>query len=294
MSLVVSALLTGLAQGAMIALVALGYTMVYGVLKLINFAHSEVFMMAAFAGFYLLTKVLVGVPPVVALPIAIVASMLAATALGTIIERVAYRPLMSRPGGGKGAGSRITPLVTALGVSVFLQNLAVLAFDARPKSYPRIGGNTQLIIFVTTIVVMALLHLLVNHTWLGKAMRALSTNVEAARLMGIRTSRVIVFTFAVGSSLAALGAVLFCLDQSQAFPTMGQQIGTRAFVAAVLGGIGSIPGAVLGGLLLGVVGELAKLTSYSGGQDVLTFLVLIGVLLWRPTGLLGRAGTEKV
>ena len=294
MSLVVSALLTGLAQGAMIALVALGYTMVYGVLKLINFAHSEVFMMGAFAGFYMLTKVLVGVPPIVALPVAIVASMLAATALGTVIERVAYRPLMSRPGAGKAAGSRITPLVTALGVSVFLQNLAVLVFDARPKSYPRIGGNTQLIIFVTAIVVMGLLHLLVNHTWLGKAMRALSTNVEAARLMGIRTSRVIVFTFAVGSSLAALGAVLFCLDQSQAFPTMGQQIGTRAFVAAVLGGIGSIPGAVLGGLLLGVVGELAKLTSYSGGQDVLTFLVLIGVLLWKPTGLLGRAGTEKV
>jgi branched-chain amino acid transport system permease protein len=295
-SLVVSALLTGLAQGAMIALVALGYTMVYGVLKLINFAHSEVFMMGAFAGFYMLTKVLVGVPPIVALPLAIVASMLAATALGVLIERVAYRPLMSRRGGGggKAAGSRITPLVTALGVSVFLQNLAVLVFDARPKSYPRIGGNTQLIIFVTTIVVMALLHLLVNHTWLGKAMRALSTNVEAARLMGIRTSRVILFTFAIGSSLAALGAVLFCLDQSQAFPTMGQQIGTRAFVAAVLGGIGSIPGAVLGGLLLGIVGELTKLTSYSGGQDVLTFLVLIGVLLWKPTGLLGRTGTEKV
>ena len=293
MSSIFSTLLTGLAQGAMIALVALGYTMVYGVLKLINFAHSEVFMMGAYAGFYLLTVALVGLPPVVALPLAIVGSMLAASTLGVLIERVAYRPLLSRAGG-KGAGSRITPLVTALGVSVFLQNLAVLVFDARPKSYPRIVGNTQLIIFVTTLVVMALLHLLVNHTWLGKAMRALSTNVEAARLMGIRTSRIILFTFVIGSSLAALGAVLFCLDQSQAFPTMGQQIGTRAFVAAVLGGIGSIPGAVLGGLLLGIVGELSKLTSYSGGQDVLTFLVLIAVLLWKPTGLLGRGGAEKV
>jgi branched-chain amino acid transport system permease protein len=179
-------------------------------------------------------------------------------------------------------------------MSVLLQNAAVLVFDARPKSYPRIVSNTQMIIFVTTLVVMGLLHLLVNHTWLGKAMRALSTNVEAARLMGIRTSWVILFTFAVGSSLAALGAVLYCFDQSQAYPTMGQVIGTRAFVAAVLGGIGSIPGAVLGGILLGVVGELTKLTSYSGGQDVLTFLVLIGVLLWKPTGLLGRSGVEKV
>jgi branched-chain amino acid transport system permease protein len=291
-SLVFSALLTGLAQGAMIALVALGYTMVYGVLKLINFAHSEVFMMGAFAGFYTLTKLLVGVPPVIALPLTILAAMVASTTLGVVIERVAYRRIMTR--GGKSAAARITPLVTALGVSVLLQNLAVLAFNARPKSYPRIVSNTQIIIFVTTIVVMIALHMLVNHTWLGKAMRALSTNVEAARLMGIPTSRVIVFTFAVGSSLAALGAVLFCLDQSQAFPMMGQQIGTRAFVAAVLGGIGSIPGAVLGGLLLGVVGEMSKLTSYSGGQDVLTFLVLIGVLLWKPTGLLGRTGVEKV
>jgi branched-chain amino acid transport system permease protein len=292
--LVFNALLNGLAQGAMIALVALGYTMVYGILKLINFAHSEVFMVGAYAGFYALTGGLAGLPPIVALPLTIIAAMIVAAATGLAVERIAYRPILSRGGGGKAIGSRITPLVTALGMSVLLQNLAVLVFDARPKSYPRIISNTQIIIFVTTIVVMVLLHLLVNHTWLGKAMRALSTNVEAARLMGIRTNLVILFTFALGSSLAALGAVLYCLDQSQALPTMGQSIGTRAFVAAVLGGIGSIPGAVLGGLLLGVVGEMTKLTSYSGGQDVLTFLVLIVVLLWKPTGLLGKGGVEKV
>jgi branched-chain amino acid transport system permease protein len=294
MKSILDALMNGVAQGAMIALVALGYTMVYGILKLINFAHSEVFMMGAYAGFFALTLGLAGQPVIVALPLTIVAAMMASTMLGIFVERVAYRPLLSRGSGGKAVGSRVTPLVTALGMSVLLQNAAVLVFDARPKSYPRIVSNTQMIIFVTTLVVMGLLHLLVNHTWLGKAMRALSTNVEAARLMGIRTSWVILFTFAVGSSLAALGAVLYCFDQSQAYPTMGQVIGTRAFVAAVLGGIGSIPGAVLGGILLGVVGELTKLTSYSGGQDVLTFLVLIGVLLWKPTGLLGRSGVEKV
>jgi branched-chain amino acid transport system permease protein len=288
-----SALLHGLAQGAMIALVALGYTMVYGILKLINFAHSEVFMMGAYAGFYALTMGLAGQPIYIALPLCIVGAMIASTLLGIVVERIAYRPILSK-GSSKAIGSRVTPLVTALGMSVLLQNLAVLVFDARPKSYPRIASNTQLIIFVTTLVVMGLLHLLVNHTWLGKAMRALSTNVEAARLMGIRTDRVVLFTFALGSSLAALGAVLYCLDQSQAYATMGQVIGTRAFVAAVLGGIGSIPGAVLGGTLLGVIGELTKLTSYSGGQDVITFVVLIAVLLWKPTGLLGKGGIEKV
>jgi branched-chain amino acid transport system permease protein len=279
----------------MIALVALGYTMVYGILKLINFAHSEVFMMGAYVGFYVLTAGGLEHQPVfIALPICIVGAMIASTMLGIVVERIAYRPILSKGGAGKAIGSRVTPLVTALGMSVLLQNLAVLVFDARPKSYPRIVSNTQVIIFVTTLVVMGLLHLLVNHTWLGKAMRALSTNVEAARLMGIRTDRVVLFTFALGSSLAALGAVLYCLDQSQAYATMGQVIGTRAFVAAVLGGIGSIPGAVLGGTLIGVIGELTKLTSYSGGQDVLTFIVLIAVLLWKPTGLLGKGGVEKV
>ena len=154
--------------------------------------------------------------------------------------------------------------------------------------------HTRKVIFVTAVIVMAALELFIRRTWTGKAMRALSMNVEAARLMGIRTSRVIAFTFVIGSMLAALGSVLYCMDQSQAYPTMGVRIGTRAFVAAVIGGIGSIPGAVLGGLLIGVIGELTKLTPYSGLQDVLIFAVLIGVLLVKPTGLLGKVGIEKV
>jgi branched-chain amino acid transport system permease protein len=291
------ALLTGLAQGAMIALVALGYTMVYGVLKLINFAHSEVFMMGAYAGFFLMTMLGGAEHPVVAAVFGTLAAMVAASALGILVERVAYRPLRQRlaaQGASRGGAARITPLVTALGVSVLLQNLAQLFFTARYKSYPQLFTQTRLAIFVVAVTVMAGLQLLVHKTWIGKAMRALSANVEAARLMGIRTGRVIAFTFAIGSSLAALGAVLYCLDQSQVYPTMGVVIGTRAFVAAVLGGIGSIPGALLGGGLIGVIGELVKLSDYSGGQDVLIFIVLILVLLLKPAGLLGKAGIEKV
>jgi branched-chain amino acid transport system permease protein len=289
------ALLTGLAQGAMIALVALGYTMVYGILKLINFAHSEVFMMGAYAGLFLIGAFGVGSSPLVAGALGTIGAMLLAGALGVLVERVAYAPLRSR---GRGtANSRITPLVTALGMSVLLQNLAQLLFTARYRGYPQLApleGHTRQVIFVTAVVVMVALEVFVHRTWTGKAMRALSVNVEAARLMGIRTNRVIALTFMIGSMLAAVGAVLFCLDQSQVYPTMGVVIGTRAFVAAVIGGIGNIPGAMLGGVLIGVIGELTKLTPYSGLQDVLVFVVLIGVLLVKPTGLLGKAGTEKV
>ena len=299
-----AALVTGFAQGAMIALVALGYTMVYGVLKLINFAHSEVFMMGAYAGLFAITAFAGHMHPALAGALGTVVAMGAASLLGVTIERVAYRPLRSRGGGPL---ARVTPLVTALGVSVLLQNVAQLCFTASFRPYPRLIpssatfhlgpvslGGSSVIIFVVTLVVMVLLELLVKRTWFGKAMRALSANEDAARLMGIRTSRVIARTFALGSSLAALGAVLYCLDQSQVYPTMGAVIGTRAFVAAVLGGIGSITGAMLGGLLLGVLGELVKLTDYSGGVDVLVFAVLIGVLLVRPAGLLGSTKTEKV
>ncbi|MBX3197122.1 MAG: branched-chain amino acid ABC transporter permease [Labilithrix sp.] len=312
----------------MIALVALGYTMVYGVLKLINFAHSEVFMMAAYFGLVFLSLLIgdlsavngivspeaasstfAGVfgalreRPLVATAAATILAMFAASALGIGVERVAYKPLRGR---GKGALVRVTPLVTALGMSVLLQNLAQLLFTARFRPYPQVlSGEVQVpgvgaitssraLILGAAIVVMIGLELIVKRTWFGKAMRALSANEEAARLMGVRTSRVISMTFALGSSLAALGAVLFCLDQSQVYPTMGVVIGTRAFVAAVLGGIGSITGAMLGGLLIGIIGELVKLTDYSGGVDVLVFLVLILVLLVRPAGLLGSTRTEKV
>jgi branched-chain amino acid transport system permease protein len=308
------ALVTGLAQGAMIALVALGYTMVYGVLRLINFAHSEVFMAAAYAGLFAMTALGGAANPAVAGLLGTALAMGATATLGVTIERVAYRPLRGksrrhvrdgaagrraqrgRPGWSTPGSSlgRVTPLVTAIGCSVFLQNLAQLLFTARFRPYPRILDRARPTIFVTALVAMVVLELFVKRSWFGKAMRALSTNEEGARLMGIRTSRVVAGTFALGSALAAIGAVLYCLDQSQVYPTMGFVIGTRAFVAAVLGGIGSIPGAMLGGLLLGVLGEVMKLTDYSGGVDVLVFLVLIAVLLVRPTGLMGKAQVEKV
>jgi branched-chain amino acid transport system permease protein len=285
------AIVNGLAQGAMIALVALGYTMVYGVLKLINFAHSEVFMMGAYMGLFVLTALVGALPPAVAVAVALIVSAAGAAAIGIAVERVAYRPLRGR---GKGPLVRITPLVTALAMSVLLQNLAQLLFTPRYRPYPRVFDNTRVLIVVASVAVMVLLEVIVKRTWFGKAMRALSANEEAARLMGVRTGRVIATTFALGSTLAALGAILYCLDQSSAYPTMGMVIGTRAFVAAVLGGIGSITGAMLGGLLLGILGELVKLTPYSGGVDVLVFLVLILVLLARPAGLLGSTRAEKV
>ncbi len=294
LSKILGALMTGLAQGSMIALVSLGYTMVYGILKLINFAHSEVFMMGAFAGLFLITAFGAEQAPLLAGVGGTLCAMVLAGALGVLVERIAYAPLRAR---GKGsANTRITPLVTALGMSVLLQNLAQFFFTARYRGYPQILPIewTRKVIFVTAILVMVGLELFVHRTWTGKAMRALSVNVEAARLMGIRTSRVIAMTFLTGSMLAAIGAVLYCLDQSQVYPTMGVVIGTRAFVAAVIGGIGNIPGAMLGGVLIGIIGELTKLTPYSGLQDVLVFAVLIGVLLVKPTGLLGKAGTEKV
>lgn len=296
MSGLFNAILTGLAQGAMIALVALGYTMVYGVLKLINFAHSEVFMMGAYAGLFAILALIGLDQPIAAVVIGTLLAMVGSAALGITVERLAYRPLRKRGGSrtGSSATLRITPLVTALGVSVLLQNVAQLFFTARYRSYPQLFSHTRVAIFVVAILVMLALQALVYKTWVGKAMRALSANLEAARLMGIRTERVVAFTFAVGSGLAALGAVLYCLDQSQVYPTMGIVIGTRAFVAAVLGGIGNIPGAVLGGMLIGLVGELVKLTDYSGGQDVLVFIVLIAVLLIRPAGLLGKHAIEKV
>jgi branched-chain amino acid transport system permease protein len=294
MDKIVSALITGLAQGAMIALVSLGYTMVYGILKLINFAHSEVFMMGAFIGLFSILAFGGQNQPLVAGVAGTLCAMVFAGLLGTIVERVAYAPLRTR-GRGK-ANTRITPLVTALGMSVLLQNLAQLLFTARYRGYPQLLPieHTRKVIFVTAVVVMVGLELLVHRTWMGKAMRALSVNVEAARLMGVRTSRVISITFITGSVLAALGAVLYCLDQSQVYPTMGVVIGTRAFVAAVIGGIGNIPGAMLGGLLIGVIGEMTKLTPYSGLQDVLIFAALIVVLLVKPTGLLGKQAIEKV
>jgi branched-chain amino acid transport system permease protein len=221
MSSLLHALVTGATQGAMIALVALGYTMVYGILKLINFAHSEVFMMGAFAGFFLITGLGGTSSPVLSGVLGTMGAMLFACVVGVLVERTAYAPLRKR-GRGK-ANTRITPLVTALGASVFLQNLAQLLFTARYRAYPQIVPieSSRLVVLGVAITVMIALELFVLRTWTGKAMRALSVNIEAARLMGVPTGRVITLTFVVGSMLAALGAVLYCLTQAQAYPTMG-------------------------------------------------------------------------
>lgn len=250
-------------------------------------------MMSAFAGFFMIHLLGAEQAPLLSGVCGTMAAMAMAGTLGMLVERLAYAPLRNR---GRDAASRIAPLVTALGMSVALTNIAQLFFSAKYRSYPQIMPleKTRLVIVVASVVTMAFLQLLVHRTWFGKSMRAVSINVDAARLMGVRTSRVISLTFMTGSSLAALGSVLFCLDQSPAYPTMGTVIGTRAFVAAVIGGIGNVPGAMLGGLLLGILGELTKLTPYSSLQDVFVFIALVAVLLVRPSGLLGKTGVEKV
>lgn len=286
-------LLNAVAQGCMIALIALGYTMVYGVLRLINFAHSEVLMMSGYAAFLVNDRLLGGYARggqkgvLVATAVAVVAAI----ALGVTIEAVAYRPLRARA---RGATARIAPLVTAIGVSMLLQSVAQLAFTATPQKFdPRLAPPTWFVI-AAAATVMAALYVLVNLTWMGKAMRAVAVNAEAARLMGVNPGRVIVFTFAVGSALAAIGAVLYATTQASIEPTMGTAIGTLAFVAAVVGGIGSVPGAMLGGVLIGFLGELVKRTSFSGMKDAIVFILLVLVLLVRPAGLLGSARAEKV
>ncbi|MFI5298077.1 MAG: branched-chain amino acid ABC transporter permease [Polyangiales bacterium] len=286
-------LLNALAQGSMIALVALGYTMVYGVLRLINFAHSEVLMMSAYVAFFVDDRLLGGYARgghrgvIISTLVAIVA----ASALGVAIEAVAYRPLRARA---KGPTARIAPLVTAIGVSTLLQALAQLLFTATPQRFdPRLAPPAWVVI-VAAAVVMIGLHFLVSFTWVGKAMRAVAVNAEAARLMGINPSNIIVLTFGVGSALAAVGAVLYSTTQASIEPTMGTAIGTLAFVAAVVGGIGSVPGAMLGGVLLGVLGEMVKVTRFAGMKDAIVFALLVVVLLVKPAGLLGSARIEKV
>ena len=286
-------LLNAIAQGSMIALVALGYTMVYGVLRLINFAHSEVLMMSAYTAFLVDDRLLGGFKDggtrgvVISTAIAVVAAVV----LGVSIEAIAYRPLRARA---KGATARIAPLVTAIGVSMFLQSVAQLAFTSTPQKFdPRLAPSAWFVIAAAGTV-MAGLYALVHLTWIGKAMRAVAVHSEAARLMGIRPSLIIVFTFAIGSGLAAIGAVLYATTQASIEPTMGTSIGTLAFVAAVVGGIGSIPGAMLGGVLLGILGEVVKRTSFSGMKDAIVFVLLVLVLLVRPAGLLGSARAEKV
>jgi branched-chain amino acid transport system permease protein len=301
----VQQIINGLSLGSIYALIALGYTMVYGILKLINFAHGEVFMAGAYAGFFAAGAL--GIDAYEArnapfpLPFALlvlVAAMLFSAALGAAIEFFAYRPVRKAP--------RLTPLITAIGVSLFLSNLGMLLFKANPRRYPpiiqevryEIAGvivtNIKLTIFGVALVLMLGLELLVQKTWTGRAMRAVSINLDAAKLMGIDTNRTIRHCFAIGSALAAAGGILFGLDQIMINPQMGTLTGLKAFVAAVLGGIGSIPGAVVGGVLIGLAEQLTAGYLSPDYRDAITFVILILILLIKPEGLLGVVKQEKV
>lgn len=284
-------LLNGITQGSIYALVALGYTMVYGIIKLINFAHGEFYMIGAFIGFYCIKS---GMPIWMAFPVAMIGSGL----IAVLVERIVYRPI-------RYAG-RIPALITALGISLFFQYLGQGVIGADPKAFPTVMEvkayalgdvyftNIQLLIIVSTFVLMVFLWWLVNKTKVGKAMRATSFNKNAAELMGIDTNKIISFTFFVGASFAGAAGVLVGMYYSSIEPMMGLLPGLKAFVAAVLGGIGIIPGAVLGGLVLGVAENLVVGFWVSTYRDAIAFGILILILLFKPAGILGKNRKEKI
>ena len=291
LSLIFSQIVNGLQTGAVFALVALGYSMVYGIIRLLNFAHGDIIMVGAYTAFYAMTSF--HLHPVFSVVLAVVISMV----LGVVIEKVAYTPLRSAP--------RLSLLITAIGISFFLENGAQLVFGADTKSMdPIVTGNTMiggvnvsyaaLITIVVSVIAMVILTFLVQKTKLGKAMRAVSEDMGAAQLMGISLNRTISFTFAVGSALAGIGSVLYLCAYPQASPTMGSMLGLKAFVAAVLGGIGSIPGAMIGGFAIGLLEALVSAVGLSVWKDGAVFAILIIVLLVKPTGIMGRQLTEKV
>jgi branched-chain amino acid transport system permease protein len=305
-------LVIGLTQGAVYALIALGYTMVYGVLRLINFAHGDVYMLGAYAGLY--AGAWLGVTQAVragqnagvaAILLIFVAAMLVAALAGMLIERFAYRPLRNSP--------RLAALITAIGVSMFLQYGGQAVFTSRTQGFPNLAPrqsdgqpvfllNTssftlslvQALIIGGALLLLCLLSFVVMKTRLGRAMRAVSHDRQAASLMGINTDVVIAITFAIGSALAGAGGVMNAVYQGSINPQMGLMVGLKAFVAAVLGGIGSIPGAALGGLIMGLSETVVVLLGRSEYQDAIAFGILIFVLLVRPAGLLGRTAAEKV
>ena len=295
-------MINGLSLGSIFALIALGYTMVYGVLGFINFAHGDVFMIGAFAGYYLAPFVgrILPHPSSAAGLCVLLLSMLICAVLGIVIEKLAYRPLRRRP--------KLTVLITAIGVSLFLEYAGQRFFGADPKKFPELIPNEQLHLFGGTVVVMTnqllvlavtillliALRMIVMKTRMGLAMRAVSFNADAASLMGINLDAVISFTFGLGSALAAAGGILYALNYPSIDPLMGILPGLKAFVAAVLGGIGNLPGAALGGLILGTVETLVSGYVSSTYRDAIAFAVLILILLFKPSGLLGRTHVEKV
>ncbi len=293
----------GLAMGSVYALIALGYTMVYGVLRFINFAHGDVFMLGSFSGLFLapvVAKVL-PLPGWAGWIVIMVLSMAVCALIGIAIELLAYRPLRNRP--------RLTVLITAIGVSLFIEFTCQhdKVFGAAPRAFPSLlptgrmsAGSwgfsvTQMVVIVFTAVLLALLTYVVKKTKVGMAMRAVSHNASAAALMGINVSFIISFTFGLGSALAGAGGVLYGMTYSAVDPLMGVNVGLKAFVAAVLGGIGNLPGAALGGLLLGIVESVAGgIPGVSTYRDGIAFAILILILLFKPNGLLGTRQVEKV
>ena len=286
-------LVSGISLGSIYAIIALGYTMVYGIAKMLNFAHGDVIMIGGYVSF--LAAVNLGLPPL----LSVLVAMAACTVLGIVIEALAYRPLRSAPS--------LAVLITAIGVSYFLQNTALLVFGANPKAYtPVVNGTLQLfngqlsisyvsmLTIVVCIVIMVALTLFTGRTRMGKAMRACSEDKGAAQLMGINVNRTISLTFAIGSALAAVAGALLCSFSPTLMPTTGSMPGIKAFTAAVFGGIGSIPGAFLGGILLGVIESLAKAYISTQLSNSIVFAVLIVILLVRPAGLLGKHTQEKV
>jgi branched-chain amino acid transport system permease protein len=300
-------LVAGVTLGSLYALLALGYSMVYGILKLLNFAHGEVFMIGSYIGYFVLTALGGAVSPSVPVVLLILlmfgAAMVGSGVLGVVVERFAYRPLRR--------ASRIAPLISALGVSFFLQQMATLLFGSIPKQYNTFslsGGSLfnritigsfeiqymQLIVILSAAALMVALTQLVARTQVGRAMRATSFDLEAASMMGIDVDRVIVFTFFVGSALAGAGGVMNGLIFQNVNPYVGFNAGLKAFTAAVVGGIGSIPGAMFGGLAIGVAQVLATGYLSSGYQDVIVFAILVVFMLVRPSGLFGAPALQKV
>ena len=284
-----------LSLGSLYALIAIGYTMVYGILRLINFAHGDVFMIGGYLAFYAVTTFM--------MPwwIAIIVAIGLTTIFGMGLERVAYRPLRDSP--------RISIMISAIGASFLIENLAIVLFDARPKAFPVpdffastfvLGdvhvSTVSVVIPIVTAIILGLLLWVVYRTKTGMAMRAVSTDIDAARLMAIDVNRIVAFTFAVGSALAAIGGIMWALKYPRLEPLMGIMPGLKCFIAAVIGGIGSISGAVLGGLLLGLIElmTIAFLPELTGYKDAFAFILLIVVLLVKPTGLLGSKQGEKV
>jgi branched-chain amino acid transport system permease protein len=286
-------LVNGVSLGSIYALIALGYTMVYGIVKLINFAHGDVFMVGAFIGFYSISVFHLSFFP------ALLISMAACAIIGVLIERIAYKPLRN--------ATRIAALITAIGVSLFIEYGTIYIRGAQPEAYPdnlvpfkslnifgvKISGQS-LLILGTAVLLMVLLQFIVHRTKIGKAMRAVSHDMDAARLMGINVNNTISATFAIGSALAGAAGVIFGMYYTKIEPLMGIIPGLKAFVAAVLGGIGIIPGAMVGGLLLGVIEALVSALGYSLWRDGVAFVVLILILIFRPSGLFGKNVREKV